>query len=87
MISWIFDAMGVPIDSFTVTMNCGDQSTMDSPPVPMMGNQVIFTRSLAPYPTDTPCMVTVGASNLLGPSNNLTNIFVTPGGKYSNHVT
>ena len=76
MISWIFDDMGVPINSFNVTVNCGDQSTMDDPSVPMMGNRVVFTRSLAPYPADTLCTATVGASNLLGPSNNLENTFM-----------
>ena len=83
MISWIFDAMGVPISSFNVTVVCQDQSTTDSPPVPMMGNQVNFTRSLAPYPAGAICTVTVGASNLLGPSNNLINAFTTPAGKCS----
>jgi len=83
VISWTFDAMGVPIDSFNVIVVCQNQSTMDSLPVPMMGNQVIFTPPLATYPAGANCTVTVGASNLLGPSNNLTNSVMIPAGKCS----
>ena len=79
MITWTFNDMGVPVSSFNLTINCDGQPPFSyDVSVPPMGNQVTSTRPLANYPADTSCTVTVGASNLLGSSNDLTNVFMTP---------
>ena len=77
VIMWTFNDMGVPLISFNVTINCGDQPIVDNIPAPMTGNMVIITQDLTSYPADTNCTVTVGTSNLLGSSTTLTNTFTT----------
>ena len=77
VIMWTFNDMGVPLISFNVTINCGDQPIVNNIPAPMTGNQVIITQELTSYPAATSCTVTVGTSNLLGLSTTLTNTFTT----------
>ena len=78
VITWTFNDMGVPVSSFNLTIDCDGQPPFSYDVSPTMGNQVTFTRPLETYPADTRCTVTVGASNLLGSSNDLIIAFMTP---------